>query len=587
LKSVGIPTVVAAGNDGFTNALNYPACISTAVSVGAVGDGSGAVSVDTVWERSNSASFLNLLAPGVEITSAIPGGGHATGFGTSQAAAHVSGAWALLKQKESAISVDDALNKFKTTGVLINDTRNGAQFRRIQLESALGVTVPESRWLGAYYNNPNLDGNPVLTNKDDGGGFIDLYYPPGASPVPNIINTENYSIRWTRTVTLTTTGTYRFSVTGDDGVRLYIDGQVKINEWRNQAATTYNSDVILTAGNHEIKLEYYQAAGPAQARLIWGILNLACSQSAPTDHWKGEYFNNANLAGSPVMTRDDGSNDSLNFNWGAGAPSSDCNLTIFPDYFSVRWTRTVNFAQGVYRFTGAGDNGVRLWIDDQLKINRWTETVGTDTANVQLSLGNHKIALEFFETYGGAAVSLSWAPMLPPTNLVASAVSASQINLSWADNSSFEDGFKIERWNGIGYSQISAVGANITAYADSGLNPSTTYSYRVGAFNSGGDSGYSNESGATTLSCSYSISPIRASNVDGGGDFAIRVNVTTNPGCPWSAVSNTSWLTVQGGGGYVDVWVAPNPTALPRSGSVTIAGITFTVSQKSCINGCL
>src|SRR5262249_7947450 len=75
LKSVGIPTVVAAGNEGFTNALSYPACISSAVSVGAVGDGSGAVAVDTVWQQSNSAPFLNLLAPGVEITSAIPGGG--------------------------------------------------------------------------------------------------------------------------------------------------------------------------------------------------------------------------------------------------------------------------------------------------------------------------------------------------------------------------------------------------------------------------------------------------------------------------------------------------------------------------------
>jgi hypothetical protein len=175
-----------------------------------------------------------------------------------------------------------------------------------------------------------------------------------------------------------------------------------------------------------------------------------------------------------------------------------------------------------------------------------------------------------------------------PSILVASAASATQIKLSWTDNSSFEDGFKIERWNGGGYSQINIVGRNGATYTDSGLAPSTTYSYRVRAFsNVGVDSGYSNESSATTLACSYSISPARASNVDGGGNFAIRVNVTTSPGCAWGAVSNTSWLTVQGGDGYVDVWVAPNPTGPPRSGSVTIAGITFNVSQKSCIRGCL
>jgi len=593
LKSVGIATVVAAGNDGFTNALNYPACISTAVSVGAVGDGSGVVPVDTVWQNSNAASFLNLLAPGVEITSAIPGGGHETGFGTSQAAAHVSGAWALLKQKESTISVDDALDRFKTTGIPVNDTRNSIQFRRIQLESALGVTVPESRWLGAYYNNPNLDGNPVLTNKDDGDGFIDRYYPPGASPVPNIINIENYSIRWTRTVTLTTTGTYRFSVTGDDGVRLYIDGQVKINEWRNQAATTYNADVFLTAGNHEIKLEYYQATGPAQARLIWGILNLACSQSTPADHWKGEYFNNANLAGSPVMTRDDGSNDSLNFNWGAGAPSSDCNLTIFPDYFSVRWTRTVNFAQGVYRFTTFGDNGVRLWIGNQLKIERWTETVGTNTADVQLLAGNHEIRLEYFETYGNAAVSLYWAQLLPPSNLVAGTASSAQINLSWADNTTAEDGFKIERWNGGSYSQINTVGANVTTYADSGLAPSTTYRYRVRAFNSAGDSGYSNESSATTLPCIFSLSPASLGVSRNGGYYS--VNVTASPGCYWTATVNDNgsgypygWITIESGSsgvgnGVVQIGVMYN-IGPPRTGYITIAGITFMIQQSGCIS---
>jgi subtilisin len=84
LRSVNIATVVASGNEFFTDALGYPACISSAVSVGATGDGSdGDASLDTVAQFSNSASFLNLLAPGALITSSIPGGGVAGRPGTS------------------------------------------------------------------------------------------------------------------------------------------------------------------------------------------------------------------------------------------------------------------------------------------------------------------------------------------------------------------------------------------------------------------------------------------------------------------------------------------------------------------------
>jgi transcriptional regulator CtsR len=90
-----------------------------------------------------------------------------------------------------------------------------------------------------------------------------------------------------------------------------------------------------------------------------------------------------------------------------------------------------------------------------------------------------------------------------PTNLTAFVVSPSQINLSWTDNATNEQGFKIERKTGAGgtYSQIAMVGANVTTYSDTGLTVNTTYYYRVKANNTAGDSSYSNEVNATTQQC--------------------------------------------------------------------------------------
>ena len=93
------------------------------------------------------------------------------------------------------------------------------------------------------------------------------------------------------------------------------------------------------------------------------------------------------------------------------------------------------------------------------------------------------------------------APPAAPSGLTAQAVSSSQINLAWTDNSSDETGFKIERCTGAGcssFAQIATVGANVTSYANTGLAAATSYSYRVRAYNAGGDSTYSNTATAIT-----------------------------------------------------------------------------------------
>ena len=138
LKSVGIATVVSAGNNGYKDALNAPACISSAISVGATSDD------DDVASFSNMASFLDLMAPGLDIKAAVPGGAMAEKHGTSMAAPHVAGAFAVLREAYPDATVDDLLNTLKQSSTLVDDTRYNVTVHdvpRIDLDQALEIGV--------------------------------------------------------------------------------------------------------------------------------------------------------------------------------------------------------------------------------------------------------------------------------------------------------------------------------------------------------------------------------------------------------------------------------------------------------------
>jgi hypothetical protein len=99
------------------------------------------------------------------------------------------------------------------------------------------------------------------------------------------------------------------------------------------------------------------------------------------------------------------------------------------------------------------------------------------------------------------ATVITYTPFNTPSNLSATAVSSSGIDLSWTDNSTFEDYFFIERRNETAsttFMQIATTTANVTTYSDTGLDPNTTYGYRVRAKNSGATTQYANNASATT-----------------------------------------------------------------------------------------
>jgi subtilisin family serine protease len=138
LRSLGIATTISAGNNSYTTGVSFPACISSAISVGSTKDGSnGATPTDGVSTFSNSASYLNLLAPGEWINSSTPGGTFANFAGTSMAAPHVAGAWAILKQIQPTATVDSLLNLLTTTGLPVTDPRNGVTTPRLRIGRAV------------------------------------------------------------------------------------------------------------------------------------------------------------------------------------------------------------------------------------------------------------------------------------------------------------------------------------------------------------------------------------------------------------------------------------------------------------------
>lgn len=120
--------------------------------------------------------------------------------------------------------------------------------------------------------------------------------------------------------------------------------------------------------------------------------------------------------------------------------------------------------------------------------------------------GTYADSVSFANTSNGNGsanrpVSITVNATIPnaPTGLVVTAISKSQINLTWKDNSSNETGFKIERsTNGSTFTQIATVGTNATSYSNTGLTANTLYYYRVRAYNAAGNSAYSNTASTKT-----------------------------------------------------------------------------------------
>lgn len=192
--------------------------------------------------------------------------------------------------------------------------------------------------------------------------------------------------------------------------------------------------------------------------------------------------------------------------------STGCSVTGGYRYRGVQYPGL----EGVYfyadfctgRVWGAQNDGSDTWTSDELlDTNLLISTFGEDE--------DGEIYIAHYASPNGAVYKVVTEVPGTPQDLKVVAVSAVQIDLSWTDIATDEDGFRIERKTGnqSAYSQIAALAPDIVAFSDDGFSEGTTNHYRILAFNSKGDSAYSVTASATQ----FSNAPLSNSDINGGG----------------------------------------------------------------------
>lgn len=161
--------------------------------------------------------------------------------------------------------------------------------------------------------------------------------------------------------------------------------------------------IRLTVGTrYGLRLEFYENGGQAVAKLLWSrpglskqVVPNSCLLPAFTEAsaitlangLTGQYYNNIDFTNFKGARTD----STVNFDWGSGAPL----LNISSDTFSVRWTGQIRPATTAdYTFYVVSDDGARLWVDNKLVINNWTDHSATENSGTSTGVGLVELHLE-------------------------------------------------------------------------------------------------------------------------------------------------------------------------------------------------
>ena len=255
-------------------------------------------------------------------------------------------------------------------------------------------------WSSEFWNNTEQSGAPVAVRNVSAINFNWGY----GSPDPARVFADNFSARFVQTLTFVG-GTYRFSFNVDDGVRVWVDGNVVYDQYGfvGQLNTTF--DVAIAAGVHTIRVDYVERGGVAFITLNFARTSGGGQPNPPPGNngpWYSEFFGNMELLGPPVAVR---TYNGLRFDWGgrspvAGVPGAN---------WSARFSQFRYLNAGIYRFVATSDDGVRIWVDNQLVIDHWAEqSARTWIGDIRLGAGTHAIRVEYLQVAGTSLIDVFW-----------------------------------------------------------------------------------------------------------------------------------------------------------------------------------
>lgn len=250
-------------------------------------------------------------------------------------------------------------------------------------------------WRATYFNNAMLGPTPVAW-QDLASDALDLNWGYGspATAVP----VDYFSATIERTYNFPQ-GYYSFTLLPDDGARLYVDDDLVIDEWHPTTGLTYSA-VRLLSGVHRLRIEYLELVGIASLRFTMSV-------SATPPPWQGTYYEGAPNRGPQRATQAEMAGArQLDKTWG---PNSPFPGLLPADGWNARWVGQFAFSGGNYYFRARADDGVRVYLNNLLVIDGWTDGPH-DLANTfrNVGPGTHTITVDYYDRYGYAYLQVFW-----------------------------------------------------------------------------------------------------------------------------------------------------------------------------------